>query len=535
MKNVKTLIMFILVLLFSLTLVNAKVQEFEFEIEIDYDFEDEDEEIECDITIDKNTDDESEKTWTLDENDDTTYTNDMIKELEFDCDEDLKKIEVKIYDDQGVKVDEFEYKNQDKFDYELDPVDEEKEWFEIEIENDFDNDEEIDCELTIDGRSYDFTFDEDSEDDDELEIRRNFKEDVEFECDENLDNIEFRAYDDNEDELYYNDYDDEDKFSFNIDDTEPKHEIRITLKDITEETTCDLRIDKDDTDEFTFDENTESDDLRITREFKKELEFDCDEKIEEIALRIYNPEGDKIDEEFYDDEDEFEYKLNTGKYAFLIQISDDFEKDVDCTLYADGDDVDDYELTSGSRLGDLLIDAEFDEDFSFRCDENIEHFKVTIFNDTDESDDEIHNFELKNTDIVNFNIDELEDKKVEEKYEEIIEEEVKEEENKSEEEVVKEVPLENVTGEANNNNQQGQIDNTNNLENNLTTTPIEKVNETTTPIEEDSSNSKLILGLVIIVLTVLIIFFYMKLRTLANTPKSRRKEKVDFGFLKSKK
>lgn len=86
--------------------------------------------------------------------------------------------------------------------------------FEIELNHDFD-DEEIECDLTIDGNDddkEDYTFDEDSR-----EIDEEASTSITFECNQTIDEIEFRLFNLDDNIQKVEEYDDSTSFTYNID------------------------------------------------------------------------------------------------------------------------------------------------------------------------------------------------------------------------------------------------------------------------------------------------------------------------------
>ncbi|MDA3854827.1 MAG: hypothetical protein PF569_01115 [Candidatus Woesearchaeota archaeon] len=540
MKNLnKLLIIQLIVLIFTLN--SAFSSNYYFNIEIDHDFVDSDE-ITCEVIYD-----DRDRTWVVDEDSDN-YDLELEKNfddfLEMDCDDDLDEINLRIYEiDTDDKVFQETYDNEDKFEYELDLVDKDEEWFSIEIDHNFGSSETIDCELTIDGTEFDYEFDADT-DNDNLLIEMNYDDNIDFQCDDELKDMELIIYDDDEVEVFSKKYEEDDNLEFDNDDLDDKYELKIVIDHDFDgdDISCDLIVDNIEESNFDFDEDSTSSDLTIYAYFIDSFEFDCNDDIDEINLYIYDDNGDKIDSENYDDEDKFEYELNTGNYELFIQITNEFssEDEIECDLIIDGEKEEDYELTDSSSFGDLRIEYQFENEFEFICEEEMEKFNVFIFNNFDFNDDQIDEREYLNTNKLKYVINEKE------VIEEIIVEEIQEE---PEIEVTVEIENNNNNNEINiddelvtyENQQDSNLDentlNDNNDENqqNLDSSKQEEL------IQENSNKSSNI-GKIVIIAIIIFVFIFLIYVVFTNKeiffdpkPKHKKKEKVNLDYLKKRK
>lgn len=530
----------------------SEPEEYTFKIIIDHDFDD-DEEIECDLIYD-----DSEKSYTFDENDDKddlTKEKDFTENIKFDCDENLDEITLQITDQTGEEIFEEDYNNEDRITYKLETYNEEDEWFEIEITHDFGSDE-IRCDLIIDNREYDLEFDKDDTTN-TLKIQKNFKDTIDFDCNEDLDEIEFTVYDDDNDREYEKDYETEDKITFDINDEDKEtYEIRIELtSDFDETTKCDIEIDGNSEGTETFTDSSSSSDKKLIYDIKETIEFDCDEDIEEIDLRVYNEDGDKIHSEEYDDDDNFEYEIAGGEFDYLIQITDEFTKDNECDIIVDDKKIDNIEFDSRSSISEKRPEGNFDEYVEITCDNLIE--KIVIMSFYDGESKTLHEKEYLNVKTANFLADQKDEPTPEPTPEPITPvEEPKNETlenttqtntsqntqtsstyNKSRTTSVETVPSIDSLTDKYDDNRNAENTNSQKLSTNSSSTEI--------PTEEKPETNTLTILFTLLVIIILV-FAVAKLsnnqnkpkhqsnHTEENKPQIRRKEKVDFSFLDKK-
>ncbi len=190
--------------------------------------------------------------------------------------------------------------------------------FILELDHDFeDDDDEIDCELTIDDDyTFDYTFNDDSSNDD-MELEFNFSEDFVLDCGDKLEEIEFTLYDEEDDKILVKDYENEDEVEYEF--YEDLYKLVIDIDhdfDDDEEIECDLDYDKFDV-SFDFDEGSSSRDLKITKYFAEKVYFECDHKLDDVTIEIFDDDGD---DEF---DDKFR-KMNKFNYSFLDDEDDSF-------------------------------------------------------------------------------------------------------------------------------------------------------------------------------------------------------------------
>ncbi len=526
MKNkFKLLQTIFLVFILSITAVSAT--DYYFQIEIDHNF-DEDQEVVCDVKYDEN-----ERTWVVDDNsnsDDLILEKNFDETIEIDCNSDLDEINLRVYEkDTDDKIFSERYDDTDKFDYELELVDKDDEWFSIKMDQNFNANDEIKCELRIDNKGYDFEFNDDSSSKD-LTIERNYKDEISYECDEDVDRMVFKVYDDSEDEIYSKEYEDKYKFDFNIDDLEEEYELKIQLDHDFEgdEITCDLDIKGKDDKSYTFDEDSTNSQLNINEFFIDEFTFDCDSDIDIMNLYIYDENGDKIDEKEFENEDKFDYELKKGEYDFFIQITNQFNTDeeISCDLNIDSDKEDSFDFDDRSSIGDLRLEGQFNEDFELKCDKEMDSVEILIF-ELDDENNEIDSKSFTNKDTASYSI--LDD------YLKVEPVTVTPEPTPANTNVEEETPIETTVS----NSTSGSVQNTNSqnpVEVNSTSQAIQNSIEEEPETTDTSSNKYLGLSIIFMIcLVIIFVLFYFREVLFEQKRPKRRNEKVDLDFLKKRK
>jgi len=378
----KSVFVMMIFTLLSLNLVFAEPEEFEFRLEVDHDFDDDDDRISCEIVFD----DDDSKTFKFDDNDrgdDLVYERDFLEKVEVDCDEKVDEINIKVIDSAGVELFDEDYKHDKSVDYDLETYDEDEEWFEIKLKHDFGS-KDIDCKLEVDSNDYDYTFDKDDSSD-TLKIRKNFDKLIKFSCDDEIDEIQLKVYDDDNDEVYDKDYEEDDKISYDADKSdEDLTEAVIEIEhDFDEDVKCEIEIDDDETKKYEFTEDSSSSDLKIALDFLEFFKFECDERLDEITVRIYDDDGNKIDTLEEEREDEFTYELSGGEYDYVLNIINDFESDEDikCEFITDSKVTTKLKLDRHSRISDLRNDGNFDGNFVLDCDGNLDKVEFSTYYD----------------------------------------------------------------------------------------------------------------------------------------------------------
>jgi hypothetical protein len=370
------------ILTFSVPVAFSEPEEYDFTLEFKHDFDDEDDENECEVEYDDNS-----KSLDFDENsEDDELEKSFTDKLEVKCDENVDEITLKIVDSEGVKVYDEDFDNEDRISVEIEDIryDEDEDWFSIEITHDFGS-KDIDCDLEIDDLEYSFNFDSDDSSD-TLTIEKNYDTEIKFSCDEEMDEIKLEIFDDDGDETYSETFTEDDKISYDKDkeDLESTEVIIDIDHDFgNDEISCDLDIDDDSSGTYIFDEDSSSSDLKIAVDIKETIEFDCDDKFDEIIVRIYNEDGEKVDTLEYKNEDEFEYEVSGGLFDWNIKITHDFESDeeIDCDIFVDGSKTKELELDDGAKISELIHNGNFDTTVDMLCDANLDKIEFSTYFD----------------------------------------------------------------------------------------------------------------------------------------------------------
>jgi len=409
-------------------------REFNAKIDTENSFYD-NEEIDCKFDYDDRKDD-----FTLNSRDENfSVDHDFTEDTKLDCSKTLDKITLTITDSENVIIYQKIFLNSYGFKYDLDTVDEKRQYFTINLkDHDFHLTGKVDCDLTIDDDYlYKYKFDKDTKYKD-LNISRNFNKKISFDCDEQLQKIFFDVYDSNGDKKFSEKYENENNFNYDVNGIKTNHfSIRVN-NDFAEndEIKCDLRIDKDDNEKYIFDINTQRSDLGIDKDFTKDFDFDCNSKIDSIEVTSYNSKYEIVDNLEYNNKDRVEYTFNQGDYGFLLDITHEFKNSNDkirCDLDIDDESTIRYEFTKSSKLSDLRIDDKFEDDFTFDCNDDMDEFNLRVFDESNDDDVLVFNKIYKNTDKINFNKDQILNAGVEIEDQHGIREESNEEKNNTEE------------------------------------------------------------------------------------------------------
>lgn len=166
---------------------------------------------------------------------------------------------------------------------------------------------------------------------------------------------------------------------------------------------CELLVDDNSEENFYFDSKSTSDELNIKGDFEEKIFFNCNRVFDEVELKVYDDSGKKIAGIIYEEEDEFEYVLNEKEYEFLIDISDNFEKENDCDLYLDSAKEESFTFDAYSKKSDLRLEYYFSEDFEINCDNKINKFSIFIYES--DSGKTVSDYNLVNVSEVKFDID----------------------------------------------------------------------------------------------------------------------------------
>lgn len=386
MKNIFQVIFMLFIVAFSVPVAFSEPEEFDFKLEFSHNFDDEDDENECKVEYDDNT-----KTLDFDEKtEDDDLEKSFTDSLEVKCDENADEIKLKIYDSAGVEVYDEDFDNEDRVKIDIDDIryDEKEDWFSIELDHNFGS-SSIECDLEIDNEDYSFEFDS-NDDSDALTIEKNFETVIKFDCEKEIDEIKLTVYDDDGDEKFDETYTEDDKISYDKDKEELEaSEIIIDIDHDfgNDKISCDLDIDDGTTDTYNFDDDSSSSDLKIAVEIKETIEFDCDDKFDEIVVRVYDEDGERVDTLEYKNEDEFEYEVSGGAYDYTMKINHEFgdDEEIDCEILVDGKTTKELELDKKSGISDLLFDGNFESKVNLVCDGNLNSVEFSTYFDGESS------------------------------------------------------------------------------------------------------------------------------------------------------
>ena len=252
----------------------------------------------------------------------------------------LNNIKIAEYDDDSRLIEDgriyFENKvlSDEDISYTSDTSSQEVYEVEIKIDHEFGSSEEIDCDLNIDfgDEEKSYTFDDDSDLED-LRIYKNAEENIDFTCDDDLDEIVISAFE----EAITQDYvtsDDQINFEISSQDEDDFSEFNLEIQIVhtfaaSEEIECTLDIDDGTTTDYTFDEDSDIDDLLLQESLDNEFDFECDDDLDEIFYVIY---GGNFDFESQTSTDGFEYDLESNdddEFTFEFILEYDFKNDDD--------------------------------------------------------------------------------------------------------------------------------------------------------------------------------------------------------------
>jgi hypothetical protein len=362
-------------------------EDYELELKIANDFE-EDEEIECELIIDGDDD----RTYNFDDNsdyNDLTIMKDIENELSFECDNNMDQIDLITYEK---KIEDDEYR--DKIDYSIDN-DDKKNYnefrYKIELRHEFTN-EEIECDLEVDGNSEfeNKKFDIDSDSDD-LIIQDYFDDEILLDCTQDFDEIKFDVYANpkniqqysNENEIYYK-INDKDKESY---DFEIDFEYDFSSN---EEIICTIKTNNDYEKTVTYDEDDlDSGKIQVrNEEASSAIDFSCSKELEKINLRIYDLfERKQVDEE-YTNKESFKYTISSD-FSDYICIGKgqecDFETSLNVLNTYDGKNIE--ESSKIEKFIDSFITKDSDQKYVYDTNQIIDTSKYLYYKNNEELTD----------------------------------------------------------------------------------------------------------------------------------------------------
>lgn len=545
------LLFYIMVFMLLLGTSFSSSPQYDFMLEFDHDF-DENEDIECEVIFDdrdKNLDFDEDS-----ESDDFIYENDFEKTLEVSCDSNVDDIEVSIFDERGSRVDKFDYEDSKGFEYELDLVDEEDTWFSLLIDHRFSSSEEIDCELEIDSNDYDYEFNSQS---DNYNIAMNYKDTIEFSCDDDLDSVELKVYDDRELLVFEELFEDDDSFEFESIDLEDVFEIRLEFNhdfDDNEEIICDIEIDdSNDIETLVFDDDSSSRDTIFIDDILEVVTVECDEDVDEIELLLYDEGGELVDEEYFEDDDSFTYNVKEGDYLFLILLEHTFgsDEEIICQYVRDSEFDSTLIFDEDSSILDKRISGSFDVSMELSCDSNLRNVEFFVYEDED-SKENIYETSLQLVDTITYSFEEenpIVDETSSNNEQENLTDIVDEENIIDDEEVMEEET--NISVESEQDSELSSINTSLDLEsqNNVDVIVVDDKEVSTTLdtnsqnssslSEEEGSSSFSVIFLLVLFICILIYIVFLHKEVLFSKKDKRvkdtKKKDIDFSFLQKKK
>lgn len=260
---------------------------YEMEIAIEYNFSN-NEEIMCELELD----DEDEKKYYYDDDsdwEDLFLRKSFDDEIIFTCDETIDKFSLKIFQS---KLLEKHYTNEDVFSYTLSSYQksnyDEFTYF-INLNHSFSSNEEIECDITIDGSKETILFDEDSDYED-LFLTDVFSESIKFDCEDNFDDVYFEIYSDLEDEV---EYENKKSFDYTVGSSSSSisYEFRYDLEyDFSrdEELVCVLDTDSRYSKTYTFDYDDREKLYISGRKASEKISLKCDKEIKNLRFRLFD-------------------------------------------------------------------------------------------------------------------------------------------------------------------------------------------------------------------------------------------------------
>lgn len=254
--------------------------------------------------------------------------------------------------------------------------------FEIKINNNFTN-QNIGCDLNIDngGETRSYLFDNTSSPSDLL-INKFADSNIKFTCDNNLDNINLKIFDQ---KVYSQIYDNQDSFSYNLpssisDSDEITYYLRFKNNfSSTGSISCDVKVDGN-INSYTFDSSSTDSNLLFENTFSDNIEVNCDDNLDNIYLDVYKNLNDEID---YNDKDNFEYNLDSLnsslEYEFKYNFSYDFTGNevLTCNLITDGKTPRIYTFDKNSNLE--VVGKKASNSISLSCDKNLKEINFQLY------------------------------------------------------------------------------------------------------------------------------------------------------------
>lgn len=275
-KNLR-LIVITLLILTSITIVNAKDEEkYSVKLEIVKTLAEE-QELKCEILLDDNKEKYKfsgrERKIISEEFDDT---------FNLTCDSQMKAIKMQIYNSKKTEVISKFYRQTSTINFELILNN-----AEIEISNQ--EEENIECSITYDKTTIKKTITEKSE-----TIDIDFLKDIKYSCDKDLEESIMTIRDNNYNEIFFERIKNKNNQEYKLGDQTKKYEMNIFFGgEIKERLDCGITVDKKKT-RYSFDKSTRLKDRLVTNQFSKEFKIFCSEDIEDLKISVLDVKTDKL-------------------------------------------------------------------------------------------------------------------------------------------------------------------------------------------------------------------------------------------------
>lgn len=255
--------------------------------------------------------------------------------------------------------------------------DEEEKDFEIAIEvvDDFQNDISCDYETNNNDENFDFENNDELKD---LTVVENVEDNLEFNCDENIDIINYVL----SEEIDIEEEDNTDELSYEISDSQKEDFGRFETKiqfehDFSNNNlTCDITTD-DTTQETTFTNQSSRDELTITKPFQESLDIECDKDFDYARALIFSGQNNK---ESFSNEDEFSFVVDDiikKQFDFQIFLEYNFNKDtLTCDLKIDNQQSIPITIEDEEDLNISQFSAS--SKYSLSCDDSVDEIQTYV-------------------------------------------------------------------------------------------------------------------------------------------------------------
>jgi hypothetical protein len=256
----------------------------------------------------------------------------------------------------------------------------------LEIEHEFSSGENFDCTLDIDDgdevKTYSFS---DSDNYQDLTISKNVEKNIEYVCDNTIDKIILRAY---EEKISSQDDSNQDTLTYTLSTTDKNEYSNFNALFIVEDDfssgsfSCDITIDGDDT-TYNFDNTSTLEEMKIEKPFTDSVTIDCSRNIDTINLEIYG--GDYFTQESKNSKTlTYEFSTNTQSEKFPIEIDIDYDftnSELVCEVTPDSLSKKTYTFTTSNKNTEGLLsikNIEISEQVTVSCDDEVNEILTKV-------------------------------------------------------------------------------------------------------------------------------------------------------------